>query len=413
MPPARLFARYYVMAMVGAFIAFMPLGALILPQKIAMIAGIAGHGGPVRALSWLLVAGGVVAGLGNIAAGLVSDRLYRARNSRRPMILAGLVVVAMAFAGLGAARSFGALMLAMLAFQLALNMLLAPLVALMVDYVPDRQKGAMAGWLGLALPAGSFSVTVLVALGAAWPIGLGGQLALTCVMVVLLVVPLIWRWPVPERIEQVSAAASGGGDAAPAPGLARNFALAWMARLLVQFAAAAILPYLYYYVADVARRGAGPQATAEGVGILALAFALASIAGALGAGWLSDRLDRRQPVLAAAAGAVAAAMMLLATATSWPVIVAAYALFAAGLAGFLAVDSALVAQMVSASERRATLLGVMNLTNTLPGIMAPAATLMIVGDGVGAAGMLTVLKLGAGGAIIAAVCGSRISLPTR
>lgn len=59
------------------------------------------------------------------------------------------------------------------------------------------------------------------------------------------------------------------------------------------------------------------------------------------------------------------------------------------------------------------MLGVMNLTNTLPGIMAPAATLMIVGDGVGAAGMLTVLKLGAGGAIIAAVCGSRISLPTR
>lgn len=413
MPPTRLFSLYYVLAMFGAFIAFMPLGALILPQKIAMIAGIADDGGPVRALSWLLVLGGVAAGLGNIAAGHVSDRLFQARNSRRQMIGIGLATVVAALAAVGAAQSFGGLMLAMLAFQLALNILLAPLVALTVDYVPDRQKGAMAGWLGLALPAGSLAVTALVAVGAAARVGLHGQLALTGLMVILLVAPLLWRWPVPDRIAHGAARSAEGADAIGAPGLIGNFVLLWTARLLVQFAGAAILPYLYFYVADIARLGANPEAIAQGVGILALAFALASIAGAPGAGWLSDRLDRRQPVLVVTAGAVAAAMLLLATAASWPLIVCAYALFAAGLAGFLAVDSALVAQMVSASERRATLLGVMNLTNTLPGIMAPAATLMLIGNGVGTGGMLMVLKLGAAGAALAALCCSQIRAQAR
>lgn len=407
--PSRLFALCYVLAMFGAFIAFVPLGALILPQKIASINGIAALGGPVRALSWLLVGGGVMAGVGNIAAGHVSDRFYRRRGNRRQMIAIGLAVVVITLAALGAAESFIGMLFAILAFQLALNILLSPLVALTVDYVPDRQKGAMAGWLGLALPAGSMSVTILVAAG---PIGPFAQTAFAGLMVIALVAPLVWLWPVPDRISAAVASAHDDQGARGTPGLARNFALAWVARLLVQFAAAAILPYLYFYVADIARPGAGPAGIAEGVGILAFAFAVASIAGALGAGWLSDRFARRQPVLVTTAGGVAVAMLLLATTTNWTLIVVAYTLFAAALGGFLAVDSAFVAQLVSASGRRATLLGVMNLTNTLPGIMAPAATLLVIGDSVGATGMLIVLKVSAGGALIAAFCASRIATPS-
>lgn len=405
---SRLFALCYVLAMFGAFIAFVPLGALILPQKIADVTEIAALGGPVRALSWLLVAGGIMAGVGNIAAGHLSDRFYRRQGSRRQMIVIGLAVTVGTLVALGAAKSFVGLMLAMLAFQLALNMLLAPLVAMTVDYVPDRRKGAMAGWLGLALPAGSLSVTILVAAG---PIGPFVQTAFAGLIVIALVAPLVWLWPVPEPISATAVWAHDDQSAPGARDLARNFALAWAARLLVQFAAAAILPFQYFYVADIARPGASTAEIAQGVGILAFAFAVASIAGALGSGWLSDRLTRRQPVMATMAGAVAVAMLLLASTTSWTLIVIAYALFAAALGGFLAVDSAFVAQLVSASGRRATLLGVMNLTNTMPGIMAPAATLLVIGDSVGATGMLMVLKISAGGALIAALCASRITTP--
>lgn len=406
----RRFVLCYVLAMFGAFIAFVPLGTLILPQKIAIITGVADRGGQVRALSWLLVAGGTMAGMGNIAAGYISDRVYRTRGSRRHMIAIGLLAVVLALAALAAAQSFDTLMLAMLVFQLALNMLLSPLVALTVDYVPDRRKGEMSGWLGLALPVGSLSVTALVAIGS---IGSVGQLAVESVTVLVFVAPLLWLWPVPERICHTSTIANDERGPQRAPGLVRNFAWAWVARLLIQFAAAAILPYLYFYVAEIARPGASTAMVADGVGILALVFAAASIVGALGVGWLSDWLNRRRPLLVATSVTVAVSMMLLIMATSWPLTVIAYALFAAGLAGFLAVDSALVAQLVSATGRRATLLGVMNLTNTLPSIMAPAATLFVISDRVGAIGMLIVLKIGAAAAVIAACCGSRIRVPLR
>lgn len=406
-PDHSLFAALYVLAMCGAFIAFVPLGMLILPQKIATIAGIDNGGGPVRALSWLLLAGGVMAGFGNIVAGHTSDRLYRSRGDRRGLIGLGVVLVIASLAILSDAQSFVALVVAVLIFQLAINMLLSPLVALLVDYVPDGEKGSIAGWLGLALPVGSLSVTLLVALGSSGP---KGQIVVIMLLVTALVAPLLIRWPMPAPIAPVRPFYQNGGQTRPT-GTSRNLALTWVARLLIQFAASAILPYLYYFVAEIARAGEPPVRTAEAVSTMAFAFALASIAGGLGAGRLSDRIGRRQPVLVATALMVALGMILLATLADWTLIILAYVLFAVGLAGFLAVDSALVAQLVSASDKRATLLGVMNLTNTLPGFLAPTVTLLALGDGMGAEAMLTVLKLAALGAIIAALCGSLIRVP--
>ena len=43
-------------------------------------------------------------------------------------------------------------------FQLGLNLLFSPLVALMPDRVPHRQKGVVAAYLGLAPPVGTISL---------------------------------------------------------------------------------------------------------------------------------------------------------------------------------------------------------------------------------------------------------------
>jgi len=406
----------YVLAMFGAFAAFVPLGALILPQKIATIPGMA-FGGAVQALSWILVAGGVAAGLGNIVAGVISDALFRRTRSRRLVIGISTITVAAGLAALAVARSFEEIVLAILAFQLALNLMLSPLVALMVDYVPDRQKGQMAGWLGLALPFGSLMVTLLVIV-ASWFRG-SAQTAPLMIMIMIIIVlalvaPLVVIWPVPPLIPPGSAGEatapddpSDGGRALTSP-VFWDFLLAWTARLLVQFAAAAILPYLYFFVADVVRPMGGARAIGAAVGILAFAFAVMSIVGGLGAGWISDRFGRRRAPLAIGAIIVAASMALLSAAPGWPLTVVAYGSFAAGLAGFLAIDSALVAQLVAANTRRATLLGVMNLTNTLPGIIVPVLTLVILGDRSGAMPMVAVLQLAAVGALVAALCCTQI-----
>ena len=411
-PAARRFAALYVLAMFGAFIAFVPLAPLILPAKIAAIAGIGGGAAQVEALSWLMIAGGIMAAVGNIGAGHLSDRIHARDRHRRRVIAAGLAAVMVALALLAAAQSFVALLIAVLAFQLALNLLLSPLVALMVDHIDDAAKGMMAGWLGLALPVGSLAVALLTALP---PIGSAAQIGVIAAMTALLTLPLILFWPRTLRDAAPGVMAAPLSTSGKRPGTGRNFALAWTARLLIQFAAAAILPYLYYYVAHVVRPPGGEAAVGKWVGGLALTFTIASILSGVMIGSLSDRVRHRQRVLAGAAFTVAAGMAGLASVTGWPQVVGAYAVFAAGLAGFLAVDSALVAQLVSASDRRATLLGIMNLTNTLPGVLAPSVTLVMVGDvGGGTAGhMATVLLIAAGGAMIAALCAAQIRMTPR
>ena len=69
-------------------------------------------------------------------------------------------------------------------------------------------------------------------------------------------------------------------------------------------------------------------------------------------------------------------LMALAASPEWPVMVLAFILFHVGLTAFLSVDSAMVTQLLSNSERKGELLGIMNLTNTFPSILVPALTLL-------------------------------------
>ncbi len=412
---SRSFVICYTLAMFSAFATFVPLFALILPQKVAALSGPHDQSGVVT-LSWILVAGGAAAGGGNIVAGAISDTLFQRTRNRRRLIAVGVVTVATSLAAIAVARSFAEILLSIVAFQLALNLMLSPLIALMVDYVPDHQKGRMAGWLGLALPFGSLMVTALTIIARLVP-GTGHMVALimTIVVMLILAMPLVLLWPVPALIPPESAINSVTSDPLARKSPARHctvlhdFILAWTARLLVQFAAASILPYLYFYVTDVVRPAGGARAIDAAVGILAFAFASMSIAGALGIGWISDRFGRRRLPLAIAALLVAISMAILSIAPGWPLTVVAYGSFSAGLAGFLAIDSALVAQLVAANTRRATLLGVMNLTNTLPGILAPAMALAVIGEGGGTVVPLVfVMQVAAAGALGAALCARRI-----
>lgn len=396
--------------MFGAFAAFVPLFALILPQKIASLPGIDDRSA-VQALSWILVVGGVAAGGGNITAGAVGDALFRRTRSRRGLIAVGLAATVSGLAAVAVARSFTELVLAIMAFQLAVNLLLSPLVALMVDYVPDRGKGRMAGWLGLALPFGSLVVTGLTIFSAATersdPIA---SFATVILIVLVLTAPLVILWPVPTLISVTVRKATPAARIDPGQRreARRDFMLVWTARLLVQFAAAAILPYLYFYVSNVVQPSGGVAGVGAAVGELAFVFALMSIVGAIAIGRLSDQLERRRAPLALSATLVAISIAMLSIAPGWPLTIMAYGCFAAGLAGFLAIDSALVAQLVADTSHRATLLGVMNLTNTLPSILAPTLALAVIGAQGETVRMVFVLQAAAVGALVAGLCVGRI-----
>lgn len=392
---AGIFSFLYAAAMVGAFVAFIPVLTLIVPQRVTGLSGT----DDLQFLSLLLLCGAVMAGAANIVAGFVSDAVFQRSGHRRALIVLGLVCVLGSFVLLAGARTKGGLLLAVLVFQFSVNVLLAPLTALMVDYVPDRQKGRVAGWLGLALPLGNAAVSIVAQVP-----GLAGQFLALSALVVALTLPLLWFWPVPG--EPIGAACVGLVDALRPSHAKLDFVRAWAARFLVQFAAAGMIYYLYYYVSGfvVFDHVAGPAQVAGAIGHLSLIFAALSVCGGLAAGFLSDSLDRRPLVLSACAMMVGLALLMLALVHDWLWVMFGYGVFAAGLSGFLSLDSALVAQLVVHQRRPATLLGVMNLTNTLPAVIAPMFALMAHDGERASQNILLLLFAASCAAILAGYC---------
>src|SRR6476620_12590328 len=73
---------------------------------------------------------------------------------------------------------------------------------------------------------------------------------------------------------------------------------------------------------------------------------------------------------------IAAAM--LAAAPTWPVVMAAAAVLGGGYGIYLAVDAALITQVLPTASGRAKDLGIINIANSAPQVAAPALAAPIV-----------------------------------
>jgi hypothetical protein len=252
------------------------------------------------------------------------------------------------------------LLLTIIAWQLALNMMMAPLAALAGDIVPDDRKGLLGGLMAFAPGFGALSGSLVT-----WP-GMAGpeaRLALVAGLVLACVTPmLLLRLPPPAAVVPQPA------DAAAAPDhSARRM---WLARLAVQIAEATLFAYLYFWF-----RSIDAGVTDNVVASLFAAVLLASAPLSLLAGRWSDR--RGQPFVPLRLAALAAALGLVAMAAAGGLISAmlGFALFALASAAFLALHSAQTLRVLRRPDRRGRDLGVFNLTNTIPSLIMPWLTL--------------------------------------
>lgn len=362
----------YGLALLGAHLAFMPLLVLLLPRRVEALA----EGDAVAALSRILLTGALVASVANVAAGTLSDGWMRRSGNRRAPLVVGLLITAASYVWLAAADSLFALTAAVIVFQVGLNATLSPLFALLPDYFSHGEKGRIAGLANAALPLSTAAIAPLAWL---FPRDHPGGFLLLGGVAVACCAPLVLRWPFPQLREPGVEAAPATSRVARSAGR-RDFTLAWVARFLVQLGAAFVIGYLYVFVAAQIGGDSATRAieTGERLGVLALTGTALAIVSALGSGRVSDHLGRRRLPLALAAVTAAIALAVLGTLPGWLAFIAAYALFHAALSGFLAVDTALVAEMLANDPRRAALLGVMNLTNTLPAVVAPVIALLVL-----------------------------------
>lgn len=356
--PTR-FLLLYALASAGGFVAYVPFLTLLLPVKMAAAAGDA-------RIEWLATAtllGAIAASVGNVGFGWASD----VTRSRSPWIAAGLVVTIMTYAVMHAVSSPPMIVAAMVAWQLALNMLLSPLAALAADQVPDRQKGLLGGLLGAGPPVGALAgvVVTLSAFDSE-----AGQIGLICGLVATMVVPVLVFGNMGGRI----VAQMPPPQAAERRLRRIDLALMWVARLLVQIAGSTLFGFLFYYFQSLPGEPVSSATVARASG----ATLIAAVPLALIIGRASDRLGARRPFLIGTAIVMTIGLAVMAGASRLPVAITGYALFGCGCAIFLALHSVYAMQMLPSARHRGRDLGLFNLTNTIPSVLSPLLALTLV-----------------------------------
>lgn len=370
--PARVgagFIAILTLAYVGAFIAFVPLLTLLIPLQAAVLA----PSDKIGLLSLVTLWGAVTASLANLGSGWISDRTPGRFGRRRPWILCGLIGVLLAYAAIETANSPRGLIIAIMGFQLAFNLMFAPLHAVFADRVPDDQKGRVAAFIGLAAPMGAASGVLI-----ATPLfpSSAARLIVLSVLVSACVLPLLLTWregPSPPRASEPTSQ--------PRSRLSADFGFVWASRFCFQIAASVVGAYMLFYLADYARyadRFTGATVESGLAKLIAISTVLTLAAGFAG-GLLSDRLGRRKPFILLAGGLLASGLVVFAFWPQWPGPLVGYILYGLGFGLYTTVDTALVAQILPSRKNTARDLGVMNLTNTLPAILAPVLAIVALG----------------------------------
>lgn len=357
--PARptVFLLAFALAYAGGVIGYLPLLTLLLPLKIHAVAGAA----RIPLLSLAAILGAIAASAGNVLFGWLSDRSLARGGGRRRWIAGGLVATIASYALVAAAQSATAIVLAIIAFQLAINAVLAPLLPIMADEIADERKGLAAGLLALGNPAAAFVSALLV---SDETIADATRLALIPLVVALALLPLLL----------LRGAASSPPALAHAPRLPRrDLLIAAAARLLMQLANAALSLYLLYVFESVAP-GERPLQLARQVGTLLTICYVIPLPLALLVGRWSDRVGRRQPFLVGAGIVAVAGLVAMALAGDTTAAAVGFATYSVGSAIFLALHSAFALQLLPDPRWRGRDLGLLNLTNTLPALIGPLLT---------------------------------------
>lgn len=351
------FLLLYALAWAGAAIAYVPFLSILLPVRVAGLAGSA----DVSWLAYIAFAGAVAASAGHIAFGYLSD----VTGNRRGWIWAGLILSCTLLFAVTRARDLATLIGLIVGWQLALNMMLAPLAALAGDRVPDRHKGLLGGLMAFAPGLGALSGAAVTIPGLALP---DARLALVAGIVACCVSPVLMV-RLPPRLPDPPADADAGPRSLWHGAMPRM----WLARLAVQIAEAALFAYLFVWLRSLDPTMSDNQTARVFSAVLILSAPLAL----LGGRW-ADRQERPLLPLVICAGISACGLAGMALSGSLHSAIAAYALFGVASSVFLALHSAQTLRVLPRSDRRGRDLGLFNLTNTLPSLIMPWLTLALV-----------------------------------
>jgi MFS family permease len=170
-----------------------------------------------------------------------------------------------------------------------------------------------------------------------------------------------------------------------------DFAWAFASRFMLVLAFAFLVTYQAYYLIE--QLGSSKDDVAHQIYLGTLVQSAALVVASPLAGRLSDKVGRRKVFVAVAALIYSAALLIIATAGSLHGYLVGMTISGLGFGMYMAVDLALVVDVLPATGSSAKDLGVLNIAGALPFALAPAVAPAVLALG---GGSYTVLYVVAG-----------------
>lgn len=355
------FLLLYALAHGGAAIGYVPLLTLLLPIKIEELA----PAEKVAILSLATLTGAVAASAANILAGMFSDRSVGRPGGRRLWVATGLIATFASYGLIWISHTPLTVIASVIVFQLALNSMIAPLMAIAADEIPDSQKGLVGGLFGAVYPLGALAAILVTASHARTE---GVQFLMIGVLMLVTIAPFLLL----ER--QAAPLHQPAPSDAPTKALGRrNLTLVWFARLLVQVAGGILFAFFLFYFESVDHGGLPipPRELAGKISWLSGVVAMISIPAGILIGRLSDASGARKPLLTGAVIVLTLGLLVMALLPSWAPAALGYVLFSCGVGVFLALQATYAMRLLPSATHRGRDLGILNLTNTIPALIVP------------------------------------------
>ncbi|GHA91859.1 MFS transporter [Streptomyces termitum] len=322
----------------------------------------------------LATVGAATALVANITFGLLSDRTRSRHGRRNPWIAAGGLAAACCLSAVSFADGFAGLLILVVAFQIALNAMLAPLYAVLPDRVPSERLGKASAWTGLGTLVGQSLGAV-----AAGALVTAPTLGLRWLPWLIAAGALLFFLAAPDTSSRdltrppFSLRELGRGMLPPKDA---DFFWALGGRLLALLGINLVLVYQLYTLTDHLHLTTAHAGSVIALGAIVSALATGTAIAVCGP--LSDRLRRRKVFILAGTAVMAAAILPLVLAPALWSFYFFTGAAALGLGCFGAVDQALVSEVLPHQENRAKDLGFLNIANTLPQLLAPITASVVV-----------------------------------
>jgi MFS family permease len=376
------FVSLYALAVISTSLLFLAPLLVSLALKVNSLVGI--EQAP-NSLSVVTGIGSLLAIVGNPFFGRMSDRTSSRLGMRRPWMLIGLVGGSLGILIVALAPSIPVVLVGWCIAQLLFNALLAALVAVLPDQVPVTQRGLVAGVLGIGVPVASVSGTFLVNLFTG---NLLAMFMVPCAVGGLFVLLFAVRLD-DRRLARADKPAWSLREFASTfyvnPRKSPDFAWAFASRFMFILAYAFLTTYQVYYLLD---RIGSAEADVPRQIFLGTLVQSAVVAASLVGGRLSDRTGRRKRFVLTAAVVYGLAMFVIAVASSFNGFLVGMAIGGLGFGVYMAVDLALVADVLPDSDNAAKDLGVLNIAGALPFSVAPGIAPAVLAIGGGSYGVL-------------------------